>query len=495
MPNNEEMEFRERLYDYKSPVDEEATWLAVEAVLGKKKKRRGILWWMPLLAIIGVAGLGLWFWTAADGLQTAEYPPTEEAASPNRQPKEGPRTQGAKEVIETAALTPNDALADGQTPPSAFTKVESKEQTLVASGEAGVARIETKQTVSTNPPVAALTDLLIDDAAGKVLAEQTVSSSLAPLSSNIAPAAAAITSGQNLAQSATSQSATRNPQLAITQPTTSNLQLAALPWPAFSSVERDLPEAGKIVYGTTFGEAPHSPWSLSLEGSLSLISQQTAGRFETDTLGEPILPQGNVRPLEAITTDLLLGYQTRSGWHIRSGVSFTRINSVSELITESANDNVRTEGITEIIVNGQDSTFVTGLVTGFERTIRTQRYYNHLTLINVPVLFGKDFSLNRWRFSLEAGPVFNIRSSGSARYPLFDGEFSPRDESNDIFRPSLGVSLRAGLSTGFRLTKNLEVHGGLRYHGLPTSGVERSEYPVKTRYDLFGATLGIRIKL
>ncbi|MEM6772608.1 MAG: hypothetical protein AAF597_18665, partial [Bacteroidota bacterium] len=167
---------------------------------------------------------------------------------------------------------------------------------------------------------------------------------------------------------------------------------------------------------TTFKATPRSPWSIGLETTVSRLGQALQNGGGEQTSGE-LLPfyQAYVRPLEAVSADLLLGYRTKSNWTLRSGIGYSRLNTVAGTSSVSVNDSTRAEGIVRIDITAPgDTSFVTGIVPTTQTTTRTQEYFNHLTLLDIPILLGREFNFGKLSFQVEAGPSFNVQTRASA---------------------------------------------------------------------------------
>jgi hypothetical protein len=199
------------------------------------------------------------------------------------------------------------------------------------------------------------------------------------------------------------------------------------------------------------------------------------------------------RPLSAVTGQILVGYESGSGFSLRSGLGYTRINSVAEVIVDTTFTTIGT-GISEVIINGPgDTTFITGVVERRITTTGTTRYYNRLSTIDVPILLGKTFRAGKWRFGVEAGPVLNILNSGSARYQMADGAFSTRADNENLFRNRLsGIGWQGSLSANFQVLPKLDIGLGLNAFRQPKGGFEVAGSPTSTRYTLYGVRLGIK---
>jgi hypothetical protein len=241
-----------------------------------------------------------------------------------------------------------------------------------------------------------------------------------------------------------------------------------------------------------FTKRRKAQWSIGAVGIMSKPEREIVA-LETDESGQRARNLRVERPLSAITGQLLAGYETGSGFSLRSGLGYTRINTVAEVTLDTTITTIGS-GITDIIVNGPgDTTFITGVVERRIHTTGTSRYYNRLSTIDVPILLGKTFRAGKWRFAVEAGPVLNILTSGSARYQMANGSFSTRTDNENLFRKRLsGIGWQGSLSANFQVLPKLDIGLGFNAYRQPKGGFEVAGSPTSTRYTLFGVRLGVK---
>lgn len=499
MPNNHEPEFRDRLYDYESPVDPEAIWQAVNAELHPPKKRWRLLWWLPALLIL-LGGMGFYVWQQGSGAGakplnppiTAEVPQVQSNASPEDQQDDPAEASTPKQAsvpeagdLSAAGTAQRDTDDGQQTTVDGQSITDNRNQSTTNRQQVA----DTRQPSSrNNQPIAAN--------------RPTFANNPQPTTKNEQPAILhqqqPIDAPQSVNNGEPVTDAPQRPTPA-SQLTTINRQqsTALLPWPTILLSSEDLPTAEPIeVIECAFTPAKQSIWTLGSSTSISRIGQ-TFVQGEGDQSSEDLLQlyQSNVRPLEAISADLMVGYQTRNNWTIRSGLGYTRINSVAEATSVSVNDSLRGEGIVRIDVRAPgDTSFIMGTVALTQTTTRNQTYYNNVTLIDLPILVGRRFTAGKFDLNLEAGPVLNLYARASARLPITASTFSERTDTESLYRSSFGISWRGQASVGYRLTEKLSIHAGVDYRRLPQRGLETNNAPVKTRYNLLGGQIGLRYR-
>lgn len=471
MQNNElEQGLRDRIYDYEMPVDTDQLWLDVQADLQPKKKRRGLIWWwLPGLLLMGSLGwfaLGLLEGDTArtQDAKAVEVPATPPMASIDQAPKNA--TSGSESATATAP---------GAVDHADFS--ESRSKAPLANSKT------TKLTPTSIAPTAPSTSSFAPAAAPEQYNQTTPALPKEEyLTSMVARPTAITSTTNNLAE-------VNRQQLAA--PHIEALPVALLPKQFY---DPETPPFSELKDPTcpVFTKRRKAQWSIGAAGIYSEPVREITP-INTDQVGQRNRNLKVETPLNAITGQLLVGYETGSGFSLRSGLGYTRINSVAEVTIDTTITTVGT-GISEIIINGPgDTTFITGIVERRVTTTGTSRYYNRLSTIDVPILLGKTFRAGKWRFSVEAGPVFNIITSGSARYQLADGSFSTRADNEGLFRNRLsGLGWQGSLSANFQVLPKLDIGLGVNAFQQPKGGFEIADSPTSTRYTLYGVRLGIK---
>lgn len=234
-------------------------------------------------------------------------------------------------------------------------------------------------------------------------------------------------------------------------------------------------------------------WTLEPGIALSLT-----GRSISPTEGNPGGSQAEVnnqyeQALEAITFQGLAGYHHSTGLSLRTGLAFTRINSkVESVFTTTGTEPVET--IIAIIEspNGSRSE-QTGIVQVENETVTTEKYYNSITSMDIPLLIGYRFGGTKWGFTVEAGPTFNLSSGGTAN--LYDGAGNYRTVGSEHFRSKReGQGFMANFGGAYNLSKKTMLTANLRLQGFGNGGFEEPSVGYATRYTLIGVQLGYRVR-
>lgn len=457
-----EKELRGRLYDYESPTDPEMIWANVEGQLQTRRKRPGaIWWWLPGLLLVGVIGWYAWASLAetpsaestATALATTATEQEVKSVSASTLSPEMPAAEEAKVQLNAAATT------NASTP--------TPEKQLSASSKSIRPTPITSQSSTQVAPVAA-NQLNSEDAP---LQEP---STLMLVTSAPEPEPAPNVAAANLVVD----------RLAVYLPTPLPTTFYDPETPPFSEL--------KDPACPVFTKRNKPSWSIGVTGGIALPVREIIAP-NPDNPGQRLRNLEVEEPLNAVSAQFLVGFETGNGFSLRSGLGYQRINSLAEYTVDTVITTVST-GISEIIINGPgDTTFITGLVERRTHTSGTSRYYNNLTTVDLPILLGKTFRAGKWRFGVEAGPVLNLRTSGSARYQLPDGTFSTRADNDGLFRSRLtGLGWQGSLYTSFALRPKLDVSLGLRGFRQQRGGFEVDGAATKTTYNTYGVQLGIK---
>lgn len=455
-----EQGLRDRIYDHEMPVDTDQLWLDVQANLHPEKKRRAVIWWwLPGLLLIGSLG---WFAFSTIASNTA-------------------LTQDASELEVQATDAPNTATT-------------SIDQGTAAAEESLVAPLEESADVEAAESPKEVSDIirsLPKPTRASAMPAAPAPSAPATAPRNLEAAPSAITPEVNTTIASTTNNLAGTKRLTMATPRIESLPVALLPSRSYDPETPPFSEL-KDPACPVFTKRRKAQWNIGAAGIFSKPQREITA-LDTDQAGQRTRNLKVETPLTAVTGQILAGYETGSGFSLRSGLGFTRINSVAEVIVDTTITTVGT-GITEVIINGPgDTTFITGVVERRIHTTGISRYYNRLSTLDVPILLGKTFRAGKWRFGLEAGPVLNILTSGSARYQLADGTFSTRADNENLFRNRLsGIGWQGSLSANFQVLPKLDVGLGFNAYRQPKGGFEVAGSPTSTRYTLYGVRLGIK---
>lgn len=462
-----EQGLRDRIYDHEIPVDTDQLWLDVQANLHPEKKRRAVIWWwLPGLLLIGSLG---WF---AFSAFVGDEARTQDANTVEVQ---------AADATDYAATTEKQATtADEASPVVPLSEGTNADASTGPKEVSDILRSLPKSTQGSAMPIApaSLAPVLRQGQQGPV----------EPENKEEAPSIA--TPSTNTTIASTTNNVAGVKRLTLAAPRIASLPVDLLPKRFYDPATPPFSEL-KDPACPVFTKRRKAQWSLGVAGIVSKPVREITAN--TEDIGQRNRNLKVERPLSAVTGQILAGYETGSGFSLRSGLGYTRINSVAEVIVDTTITTIGT-GITEVIINGPgDTTFITGVVERRIHTTGTSRYYNRLSTIDVPILLGKTFRAGKWRFGVEAGPVLNIMTNGSARYQMADGSFSTRADNENLFRKRLsGIGWQGSLSANFQVLPKLDVGLGFNAYRQPKGGFEVAGSPTSTNYTLYGVRLGIK---
>ncbi|SEQ70462.1 hypothetical protein [Neolewinella agarilytica] len=197
------------------------------------------------------------------------------------------------------------------------------------------------------------------------------------------------------------------------------------------------------------------------------------------------------KSLEGLTFQALAGHHRPNGLSLRSGISYSRINSkISSESTEQTT--VSQTGVVTIIENPDGSRTEQIGTVQVPQTITTKaRYYNSVTSLDIPLLLGYRFKGSKYSMMLEAGPTLNLSSGGSAHLRTADGYRSVG--GNHFFSRRMGVGLLLQFSGEYQLSEKNALTAGLRIQGLG-SFEDPAVAGYQTSYSLIGVSLGYRVR-
>lgn len=192
--------------------------------------------------------------------------------------------------------------------------------------------------------------------------------------------------------------------------------------------------------------------------------------------------------LEGYRAGIQLKYGLPSGLYFKGGLEFSRINENfyhADTITTTKilpNQVIRLD-----IGSNGDTTEVFGM--GIVTTIETKRWevYNTFTSINFPLLVGYQKDMNKWSIGLEVGVLIN--SSTSFTGMILDETKNVIDASG-LYKSSFGLGILGGVSIGYYIGP------GLKFLIIPSfqrqlGFINNSTNPIQQRYTRYGVGIGV----
>lgn len=234
-------------------------------------------------------------------------------------------------------------------------------------------------------------------------------------------------------------------------------------------------------------------WTVEPGVAISLSSRSVNTAGDNPDGSQVNVNEAYEKALEAVTLQGLAGYHLPNGFSLRTGVTYNRINSkVASEFTTTGTESVET--VVAIIENQDGSRRQqTGTVQVATEITTTEQYYNSVSSTDIPVLIGYRLGGTKWGLTVEAGPTFNLSSTGSAH--LYDGAGNYRPVSGEHFRNKLsGRGFLANFGGEYKLSEKTMLTANLRVQGFGKEGFEAPSVGYATQYTLFGVQLGYRVR-
>lgn len=232
----------------------------------------------------------------------------------------------------------------------------------------------------------------------------------------------------------------------------------------------------------------HQPYFMQLDATYHTLRQKLATDSFPDWVAQR---QSNERPLEALTLDLTAGYRDKTGWQVRAGLGYTRINTeMNTTLSRVSVDSL--EGLKCIVFlpgNAVDSVY--GNV-GVTVTNSSQwRTFNSFRQVEVPVLVGYQWGAGAWTLLAEGGVRLRLSRTQEGRILAQDGVSIADLATMDTYRSGLGYSLQAGLTVGYAFHPQMRVQAGVAWHYNPQD-FTTAEAKFSENYRMLGFSLGGR---
>ncbi len=231
----------------------------------------------------------------------------------------------------------------------------------------------------------------------------------------------------------------------------------------------------------------HQPYFMQLDATYHTLRQKLATDSFPDWVAQR---QSSERPLEALTFDLSAGYLHKTGWQVRAGLGYTRINTeMNTTLTRVSVDSV--EGLQAIVFlpgNAVDSIY--GAIASFTTTTSERRTFNSFRQVEVPVMVGYQLGSGAWTVLAEGGVRLRLSRTQEGQILARDGSFSDL-ETLGTYRSGLGYSLQAGLTVGYAFHPQMRVQAGVVWQYHPQD-FTTAEAKFSENYRMLGFSLGGR---
>lgn len=175
------------------------------------------------------------------------------------------------------------------------------------------------------------------------------------------------------------------------------------------------------------------------------------------------------------STSIKLGYQFDNLWYIAFGFDFNQ--------TKKRFDFWR-RNVSSLSLNGTQN-FQISKNDFFN--IGETRY----TFIDLGLSIGKRIHIDKWHFSLEGGPIFNVLFNANGKVQVGASEFSRLENQEDYFNTKIGIGGRLSAMLDYPFSDQLWISMGPTYHQYFNT-VSSNENPLKERNTILQLKASIR---
>lgn len=487
MSNELDKQISEKLHGYESAVDAEAIWAAVRP----PRRRRPWLWLFLLFGVLGLAGAGWWQYSQQGDLVVAAA--TGDSSTSQVQPNTTSRANDSKIISE-----PVEQISAPETAhvPISEQQGDNAEQVVQSTAPAPVSNPLANQSIQTDVARSAATN---NTAAANATGANKFTEHITPtnqIDESVVPLE--VDSNKGLELAANEQSTEAKTSTIGSDTNENELQ-------AFNSIDYRLatlkgllstsPEQldEEIIPLDRYRPSRRggAPWSVQLDAAYLRMDRKLASDSLSSWMDSRLATEST---LEALSTDLTVGYAFHKNWQLRAGLGYTQINTQFSLNnTVSTVDTV--EGLQVLIVNPDntvDSIF--GPIELYETSERNRKVYNSFRQLELPVLLSYESGFGRLSVIAEGGVRIRLRRTWEGMIMARNGEEVLDLAEQDFYRTNIGFSLQAGLHLGYELSPNLQLRAGgtLRY-SLKDFSLE--DVAFQERYQLMGLQVGLRYSL
>lgn len=232
-------------------------------------------------------------------------------------------------------------------------------------------------------------------------------------------------------------------------------------------------------------------FSAALQGGIAFTDRKLEPASDSTGSNLLSLREKTERPLETTQLGLLLEARHQSGFELATGLHYTRINERFQYLGESVETDT-VNGIQFLVRNlyGEIDTIFGGVPLKRTTTFRKE-YYNHINLIEIPLLVGYRTSGSDLSFGVRAGVFLNLKTTATGQVLDF-GSVPVNIEDAGIIKTKIGLSYYLGLSASYKVTDNLEIYVSPFARVFPKSLTEDS-YALRQKYRLYGLSAGVRL--
>ena len=164
------------------------------------------------------------------------------------------------------------------------------------------------------------------------------------------------------------------------------------------------------------------------------------------------------------SASLKLGYQFDNDWYTTLGVDLNQ--------TKNRFDFFRRD-VSSLIVSENERFEITN--SDFFTTGET-----NYTFADIGLSIGQRVHIDKWHFSLEGGPIFNLLFNANGKVQVGDLEFSRLEAQDNYFKTRIGVGARLSAMLDYPISDQLWISLGPTYHQY-FSTVSAAQNPLEER--------------
>ncbi len=100
--------------------------------------------------------------------------------------------------------------------------------------------------------------------------------------------------------------------------------------------------------------------------------------------------------------------------------------------------------------------------------------------MDLGLTLGKRVKINKWHFSLEGGPIFNVLFNAHGKVQLGSSEFSRLEDQKDYFSKQIGIGAQLSALFDYPISDHLWLSVGPLYHQY-FNAISVAENPLEER--------------
>jgi len=232
---------------------------------------------------------------------------------------------------------------------------------------------------------------------------------------------------------------------------------------------------------------PDFHFSLGLHSGLAFAEKTLAEKSMLDSEELLILREGTESSLEVWTNGLTGKVTHKSGLSLAIGIQYVKIAERMQYDT----DYLFMDSIANQVIGYSNNLLGDrSAIIGYspENTLYDLKYdfYNNYHLLEMPVSLGYQKQLKGWSIGARASYIHNIslRTKGRILASPFEA-INISDKNAQVFKNNIAGSYEFGLSSGYRITSNIELGLEASYRYMPKD-ITNKFYTISQKYNWLG---------